>query len=171
RMQGSWVHAYLGDEHSAYLRPVDDADTNRYDRAMAAHPLDRRPQRPAGRHDVLDEQDAVAAIQVALELVLRPMLLCGLADHDVGLAADQTDGRRDRDRAELDAREAIDVPRVRGHAFRDRPQQVRPGHGLLDIDVIRRGPAGSEGEGHELQRPGRLERGDEPRAVARTRAQ
>ena len=124
---------------------------------MAAHPFDRGPQRPAGRHDVFDEQDAVAAIQVAFELVLRPMLLCGLADHDVGLAADQTDGRRNRDRAELDARDAVDVPRVRGHAFRDRPQQVRPGHGLLDIHVIRRGPARGEREGPELQGPGRLE--------------
>src|SRR5438105_8446687 len=88
--QGVEAHGNLGEEHSASLLAVDGAHAILDEGPVAAHPFDRGPQRPAGRHDVFDERDAVAAIQVALELVLRPMLLCGLADHDVGLASYQT---------------------------------------------------------------------------------
>src|SRR2546421_242153 len=78
--------------------------------------------------------------------------------------------RGDGDRAKLDARDPIRVPGERGHAVPDHAQQIGSGDRPLDIYVIRRRPAASEREGPELQGPGRLQRGDEPRAVDLTRA-
>src|SRR6267143_6642968 len=98
-------HTDLREQHLAAFLSVDDTDAVFDDRAMTPQPLDRPAQRPAGRDDVLDEQHAIPATQLALELVLRPVFLRGLAHHDEWLTARQTDRGGDRHRAELHARD------------------------------------------------------------------
>src|SRR2546430_1575422 len=168
--QGMEPHADLREQHLAAFLSIDDADTVLDNGAVSPQSFDRAAQGPAGRDDVLDEEHAIPPPQLAPELMLRAMFLRGLAHHDVRLAARQADRRGEGDRTELDARHPIRIPRARRHAIRDRAQQIGSRDRPLDIDVVRRRPAAGEGEGPELQGPGRLQRGDEPRAVDLTRA-
>src|SRR2546429_9775574 len=73
--QGVEAHGNLGEEHSASLLAVDDAHAILDEGPVAAHPFDRGPQRPAGRHDVFDDKAASPAIHGALGLSVRPILL------------------------------------------------------------------------------------------------
>ncbi len=129
---------------------VDDADALLDHGPVSAEPFDRATQRATGRDDVLDEEHTVAAIQLPFELLFRPVFLRGFAHHDVRLVAGQAHRGGDRDRAQLDARDPFGVSRERGHAVRDRPQQVRSRDRPLDIYVVRRGPAAGQREGPEL---------------------
>src|SRR2546426_3731483 len=69
----------------AALLAVHDRDDVGYLRPVAAGPLDRLHQGPARRHDVLDEEQVVAAIEGALEVQGGAVLLALLPDHDVRL--------------------------------------------------------------------------------------
>src|SRR3989441_652994 len=163
-------HTDLRQEDRPSLFSVDDTHAVLDDRAVLAQPIDRTPQRAARRHDVFDEQHEIASVQVAFEVVPRAVFLRGLPNNDVRLVAREAHGGGDRDGAELDAGDPARPPRVRSDRLGNRPQEIRSGDGLLDIDVVRRGLAGREGEGPELERTACLQRGDEARTVEITMA-
>src|SRR5947209_6051127 len=151
--------ADLREEDGAALLSVHDAHAVLDDRTMLPQPIDRAAQGAAGRHDILDEQHEIASVQLALEIVLRAMLLGSLPHDDVRRVAREAHGRGDRDRPEFDARDPARAADERSHRLRDRPQQVRPCDGPLDIHVIRRGLAGRQCERPELKGAARLQRG------------
>src|SRR5436309_3533843 len=163
-------HTDLRQENRAALFSVDDAHAVLDDRAVLAQPINRAPQRAARRHDVFDEQHEIASIQLAFEVVPRAVLLRSLANNDVRLAAREAHGGGDRNGAELDARDPARPAGIRSDRLRNRPQEIRPGDGHLDIHVVRGGLAGREGEGPELEGPRCLQRGHEARNVELTMA-
>src|SRR6058998_674355 len=59
----------------AALLAVHDRDDVGDVRAVSANPIDRPDERPARRHDVLDEDNTIAGLEVPLEIFRNPVLL------------------------------------------------------------------------------------------------
>src|SRR2546422_3170290 len=130
--------ADFGERFLAALLPVDHRDDVLDPRTVRPQPVDGASQGAAGRDDVFDEQHAVPAVQLSLEVFLRPVLLRGFPNHKERLSAREADRGGDRHGAELDPRDPIDTScvrrqRVRGEEprdgpWRDREAQQEPAH-------------------------------------------
>src|SRR3970282_236310 len=105
------------------------------------------------RRSIADRRVPPVVTTSSTKRTVRPVPVRLLPDHEVRLARDEADDGGDGDRAELHARDPVGPGRVRGHAVPDRPQEVRAGHRLLDVHVVRRRPGRRQRGGPRLDSP------------------
>src|SRR5712691_1652810 len=162
--------ADFGERFLAALLPVDHRHDVLDPRAVRPQPVDGASQGAAGRDDVLDEEHAVPAVQLPLEVFLRPVLLRGFPHHEERLPAREADRGGDRHSAELDSRDPVGTACVRCHGVPDRPEEFRIRDRPLDVDVVRRRLARRQRKRPEPEGAARLERGHEGGPVDLTTA-
>src|SRR2546425_4171983 len=162
--------ADFGERFLAALLPVDHRDDVLDPRTVRPQPVDGTPQGAASRDDVFDEQHAVPAVQLSLEVFLRPVLLRGFPHHEERLSAREADRGGDRHGAELDPRDPIDTSCVRRHRVRDHPEEFGSRDRPLDVDIVRGRLARRQRERPEPEGTARLERGHEGGPVDLTTA-
>src|SRR3989454_507447 len=133
-------------------------------------PVDGDSKGAAGRDDVFDEQHAVPAVQLPLEVFLRPVLLRGFPHHEERLPAREAHRGGDRHGAELDPRDPVGTACVRRHGGPDHTEELGSRDCPLDIDVIRGRLARRQRERPEPEGAARLERGHEGGPVDLTTA-
>ena len=114
-----------------------------------------------GGDHVLHHQDALALVQIALDLLPGPVVLLLLADHDEREASLKSQRGLQGNRSEHDAGDPVGLDAVLADLLRhqagDEAQDLRVRAGLLDVDVVVALGAGGEGELAELQRSALLQ--------------
>src|SRR3989441_5486966 len=162
--------AVFGERFLAALLPVDHRHDVLDPRAVRPQPVDGASKGAAGRDNVLDEQHAVPAVQLPLEVFLRPVLLRGFPHHEERLPAREADRGGDRHGAELDSRDPVGTACGRCHGVPAPPEEFRIRDRPLDVDVVRRRLARRQRKRPEPEGAARLERGHEGGPVDLTTA-
>src|SRR5579884_4307404 len=159
------------------LLAVDDADRGADDEARLPGRRHGLEQRPARGDDVLDEADAFAGLEGALDPVRGPVALRPVADHEEGQAAGEGGRRGQDDAAEHRRREADGVRLVLAHEGGDPLPQRREEIGArleaVLVEVVARTATRAEHEvalevGRLDQRLPQLGVGHAGRAATRT---
>src|SRR4051794_18673246 len=134
----------------AALFAVDHTDRVGYTQSGISEGLDRCERGPAGGDDVLDQADALALLEDALELLRRPVLLRGLADDQERQSRLERRRRGERDCAELRSCEAVGVRLVLAHRLGERLAERRQHIGArleaVLVEVVARAAARAEHE-------------------------
>src|SRR5262245_40358979 len=132
------------------LLAIEHADRDPALQTGLADGLERLDQRPAGRDDILDEADALARRERALDAVRCPVPLRLVAHDQERQLRRQRGGRRDDDGTELRRGEPNRVRLVLGDGRRDvlaeRREHLRARLEAVLVEVVMRAAARAEDE-------------------------
>jgi hypothetical protein len=157
------------------FQPIDEGDDLLDARAAPSHRAHRLHHRAAFGGDVVEQDDGAVGLEIAVDLSLGAVVLDLLAHHEAvdgaAMPAAGAHGDDDRDGAELQAADRIEVALVLEqveHELGDEMRPLRVEHRRLHVEVVVAHRPGHELEAAEQQRF-RLDDLEQPRLLLRQR--